>query len=68
MNKDIKLLDDVALLKDIPERNLVAGQVGTIMEKLDENVYEVEFCNSRGETIEMAAVEAKDLLILHFER
>jgi len=34
----IALLDVVALLNDIPDRGLVRGQVGTVVEQLDENV------------------------------
>jgi len=57
----------VALLKDIPAKNLVAGQVGTIVEELDNNVYEVEFSDNNGETIAMASVESDNLLLLHYE-
>jgi len=67
MNSKFKLLDVVALLKDIPEKNLLMGQVGTIVEELAEKVYEVEFANNKGETIAMASVDADNLLLLHYE-
>lgn len=70
-SRKLKILDVARLLKDIPEKNLVTpisrGQVGTIVEELDKNVYEVEFCSNNGETIAMASVDADNLLLLHYE-
>ena len=43
MNRKPKLLDVVALISDLPERGLVRGQVGTVVELLDDDVLEVEF-------------------------
>ena len=63
----LKLLDTVALLKDIPDEKLVKGQVGTIVEELDEEVYEVEFTNKRGETIASLALTHEELMLLYFE-
>ncbi len=34
MTKDMKLLDVVALLEDLPEHGLVRGNVGTVVEIL----------------------------------
>lgn len=39
----IKLLDIVALLKQIPEHKLLRGQIGTVVEKYTETDFEVEF-------------------------
>jgi hypothetical protein len=36
MANDVRLLNVVALTEDIPERQLVRGQVGTVVEVLDE--------------------------------
>lgn len=63
----LKLLDVVALLKAIPEEKLVKGQVGTIVEELEEGVYEVEFADKQGRTIASLTLTAKDLMLLHFE-
>ena len=63
----IKLLDIVALLKNVPDKKLVRGQVGTVVEQLDENVFEVEFINKKGETIAMETLDEKNLFLLHFE-
>ena len=44
----MKLLDVVATLQDFPEQQIVKGQVGTIVEKLDNNNVLVEFANVEG--------------------
>jgi hypothetical protein len=54
MNTKPVLLDVIALLKSMPEHRLVIGNVGTIVEILDEETYLVEFCNNKGETLSMA--------------
>ncbi len=41
MKKGIKMFDVVALLEDMRDRRLVAGQIGTVVEILDEEVFEV---------------------------
>jgi hypothetical protein len=44
-----KLLDVVALTDNIPEYNLLHGQVGTIVEMLaDGAVFEIEFSDTSG--------------------
>ena len=63
----IKLYDTVAILKDLPEKKVVVGQVGTVIEELAEGVFEVEFADKLGETIAEIAVQSKDLMLLHYE-
>ena len=63
----VKLLDVVALTSDLPERKLQRGQVGTVVEKLAPNVYEVEFSDNEGRTFAMLAVKEEKLLVLHYE-
>ncbi|TAF77887.1 MAG: DUF4926 domain-containing protein [Bacteroidetes bacterium] len=63
----LKLCSTVALLKDFLDKKVVFGQVGTVVEILSENVFEVEFANKFGETIAEFAVEAKYLMLLHYE-
>ncbi len=65
--KALKVLDTVAILKDIPKKKVVFGQVGTIVEKLTEDVFEVEFADKFGETIAEFAVKSADLMLLHYE-
>lgn len=62
--KTIRLLDTVALLHDIPERKLRAGEVGTVVEIL-EGAYEVEFCDDAGQTYAEFALHADQILPLH---
>jgi Domain of unknown function (DUF4926) len=63
-----RILDVVALLNDLPEKKLLKGQVGTVVEQLDENVFEVEFVDTKtGDTIALETIHNKDLILLHFE-
>jgi hypothetical protein len=39
----LELLSVVALIRDVPEAGLVRGQVGTIVEVLGPEAFEVEF-------------------------
>jgi hypothetical protein len=68
MESNLKILDAVALLKDIPEQKLVKGQVGTIVEKWDTGIYEVEFCNTSSTTLILEEVSENDLLLLHYPK
>lgn len=67
MSRAIKLLDAVALLGDLPEARLRRGQVGTVVEELSPDVYEVEFSDDGGSTYASLAVTAAQLLPLVFE-
>ena len=63
----LKLLDVVALTDDLPERGLVRGQVGTIVEALVRDVFEVEFCDNDGRTYASLALKASQFMLLHHE-
>lgn len=63
----IKLLDVVALTEDLPGRGLRRGQVGTVVELLDEDVFEVEFADNQGRTYATLALKADQLMVLHYE-
>jgi hypothetical protein len=54
----IKMLSVVALLEDLPEKALVRGQVGTVVEEWTPGVNEVEFCDDSGRTYAMVALKA----------
>jgi hypothetical protein len=62
-----KLLDVIALLADKPAEDLVSGQVGTIVEELAPDVFEVEFCDSEGRTLRFAELRREEFLVLHHE-
>jgi hypothetical protein len=61
----INVLDVVALLVDMPEHGLVRGQVGTVVERLDEGVFEVEFSDDEGRTYAELPLRTATLLVLH---
>ena len=64
MKNEINLLDVVALTEDLPQHNLLRGQVGTVVEILAPNVYEVEFSDNEGRTYAMCALPAHQLMAL----
>ena len=65
--KDIPLLAVVATLVSVPERGLVRGQVGTVVELLGPDVYEVEFVDDSGRTYASLALKAEQLMMLHHQ-
>ncbi|HEV2201123.1 MAG TPA: DUF4926 domain-containing protein [Bryobacteraceae bacterium] len=64
---ELNLLSVVALVEDIPEKGLLRGQVGTIVENLAPGVYEVEFSDDSGRTYASLAFTAGQLMRLHHE-
>ena len=65
LKKEINLLATVALLEDLPQRDLIRGEVGTIVELLAPDVYEVEFCDDDGQTYAELALRSEQLIVLH---
>jgi len=65
MEPDAQLLDAVALLQDMPAASLVRGQVGTIVEVLDERTVLVEFADRDGRAYAIAPIPLDQLLHLH---
>ena len=55
----------VALLKEIPEKNLLRGQIGTVVEKYSETDYEVEFSDNNGKAISMLTLSTEPVMLLH---
>jgi hypothetical protein len=43
----IEILDIIALCHDAPKNGLVRGQVGTVVERLSNDVFEVEFSDDQ---------------------
>ena len=66
-NRSIEVFDVVALTNDLPERGLVRAQVGTIVESLAPDVFEVEFCDNDGRTYASLALKKSQLMLLHHE-
>ncbi len=64
MQQEIKLLDVVALLEDIPEEGLIRGERGTVVEDFGDGHFMVEFANNLGQTYALLTLNAKQLLLL----
>ena len=60
------LLDVVALLADLPAQGLARGQVGTVVEPLDEGTVLVEFTDDQGRAYAIAPCPRSKLLVLHY--
>ena len=63
----MKLLDVVALLQDLPEHGLIQGQVGTVVERLPPDAYEIEFSDEQGRTYASVGVPSDKLIVLHYQ-
>lgn len=66
--EQIRLLDVVALTEDLPEQGLVRGQVGTVVEELPPDAYEVEFCDDQGRTYASISIPRDKLIVLRYQR
>ncbi len=67
MKQEIQELDVVAVTEDIADRGLLRGQVGTVVESLDQSVFEVEFVDNDGKTYAMLPLKSSQLLVLHYQ-
>jgi hypothetical protein len=65
MADSIELLDVVALAHNLPKEGLVRGQVGTVVERLSDSTFEVEFSDDRGKTYAMLPLAGNQLIVLH---
>ncbi len=61
-----KLLNVVALLADLPEEGLARGQVGTIVELLDDSTALVEFSDDQGRAYAVVPCALPSLITLHY--
>ncbi|MBI3406869.1 MAG: DUF4926 domain-containing protein [Planctomycetes bacterium] len=68
MAKSIELLDVVALKQEIPTARLARGQVGTVVETLAPDIFEVEFSDDEGRTYASLALRAEQLMVLHYRQ
>lgn len=65
MKQSVELLDTIALAEDLPERSLEKGEVGTVVELLAPDVFEVEFSDDDGQTYAEFALRKDQLIVLH---
>jgi hypothetical protein len=63
----IKELDIVALLVALPEECLSKGAIGTVVHVYNENFYEVEFADLKGQTYALLTLPVENLLLLKHE-
>jgi hypothetical protein len=67
MNQEIRVLDVVALTEDIPAHGLLRGQVGTVVEYLGPDMFEIEFVDNDGRTYATLSLKSSQLLVLHYQ-
>ncbi len=60
----IELLDTVALVCDLSELGLAAGEVGAVVEVLSDDAFEVEFCDESGHTYGLHTLRADQIIAL----
>lgn len=56
----------VALLAGMPQSGLLRGQVGTVVEQLDNSTVLVEFSDARGQAYAIELCAVSQLLVLHY--
>ena len=66
MKREIRELDVVALTEDVTKQGLVSGQVGTVVEVLEDGVFEVEFSDDAGKAYAMTSLKKEQLMVLHY--
>jgi hypothetical protein len=66
--EEIKILDVVALVEDLDSEGLRRGEVGTVVEKWKDGVFEVEFSDNSGNAYAFAALRPEQLMKLHFRK
>ena len=65
-NKSPSVPDVVALLNDRPVDGLARGQIGTVVESLDDKTVLVEFSDDEGRAYAIASCPSSELLVLHY--
>lgn len=64
---NLELLSVVAVLQDLPDRGLVRGQVGTVVEILTPAAVLVDFSDLEGKTYAIEALDSSLLIRLHHQ-
>ena len=62
----LELLDVVVLTEALPALKLRKGELGTIIECLEKDVFLVEFADSKGVTYSMPALNASALMRVYY--
>ena len=66
MTQSVKLLDVVALIADLPDKDLLRGQVGTVVESLGPAFSRSNSLTTK-ETLRELALRDSQLLVLHYQ-
>jgi len=66
MKDEIKILDSVAVVEDLPELGLKRGEVGTVVDAWKDGAFEVEFSDEPGEAYAFVALQADKLMPLYY--
>ena len=64
---NFELFTVVALLRDLPEKGLLRGQVGTVVDTHSPTAAEVEFVDDEGRTYALTTLRTADLMELHHQ-
>ncbi len=63
---EIQLLDVIALVEDVKSEGLRRGEVGTVVEIWESDVFEIEFSDDSGKAYAFAALRPEQIMKLHF--
>lgn len=63
----LELFDVVVLIEAIPSYNLRKGVSGTIVEILDEEVFLIEFADTKGVTYAIVPIKLSSLMKVYYE-
>ena len=66
--ESIELLDVVALTEDVDSEGLRRGEVGTVVERWKDGVFEVEFSDNTGKAYAFAGLRPEQMMKLHFRK
>ncbi|SLM29877.1 conserved hypothetical protein [Desulfamplus magnetovallimortis] len=56
--------DIIELITSIPEKNLNAGLCGTVVHSHSNDIYEIEFTNEKGETMDFLSLHKKYFMVV----
>ncbi len=66
MSNEVKILDAVAVIEDLPEHGLKRGEVGTVVDRWKDGSFEVEFSDETGEAYAFVALRDDKLMPLYY--
>lgn len=64
---NVVIHDVVVLNKNLPTENVKKGAIGTVLEKLDDHTFLVEFADKKGIAYAIVELKSRSLLKVEFE-